>query len=194
MTITVEKPETICLLYRQEKTDKDYGSCLWARFYFDLKNYNLHIESDCGNYTYGWVPTPEHETFLQLCSRFDSEYLLYKLSDRSVIDSEATWKAVKELVEETIEYSLFDNIDEYDWQQLESACYHCHDQRDVVDGIFDAIKYTELSGKIETEDVWGAIETDYPANAKKIVSVFINCIQPFIKTMEDRQCLTQEKR
>ena len=108
------------------------------------------------------------------------------LSGRSVIDSEATWKAVKELVEETIEDSLFDNLDEYDWQQLESACYHCRDQRDVMDGIFDALKYTELSGKIETEDLWGAIEMDYPANAKKIVSVFINCIQPFIKTMEDK--------
>ena len=184
MTITVEKPEIITLLYRQEKTDTDYGSCLWARFQFDLKNYTLHIEGDCGNYTHGWFPTPDHETFLHLCSRFDSEYLLYKLSGRSVIDSEATWKAVKELVEETIEDSLFDNLDEYDWQQLESACYHCRDQRDVMDGIFDALKYTELSGKIETEDLWGAIEMDYPATAKKIVSVFINCIQPFIKTME----------
>lgn len=186
MKITVEKPETIVILYRQEKSDEDYGSCLWARFYFDTKNYVLHIESDCGNYTYGWVPTPDHETFLQLCCRFDSEYLLYKLSDRTVIDSDATWKAVKELVEETLQYSLFDSkLDENDWQELESACYHCRDQRDVIDCIFDAIKYTELSRKIETEDLCGAIEMDYPANAKKIVSVFINCIQPFIKTMED---------
>lgn len=184
MTITVEKPKIITLLYRQEKTDEDYGSCMWARFQFDLKNYTLHIESDCGNYTHGWYPTPDTESFMELCARFDYDYLIYKLSNRTVIDSESTWKAVKELVEETIEYSLFDNIDEYDWEQLESSCYHCHDQRDVIDGILDALKYTELSGKIETEDLWGAIEMDYPANAKKIVSVFINCIQPFIKSME----------
>lgn len=183
MTITIEKPDVITLLYRQEKTDADYGSCLWARFYFDKKNYTLHIESDCGNYTYGWVPTPDHESFLHLCGRFNYEYLLYKISDRTVIDSESTWKAVKELVEETIAYSLFDNLEEYDWEQLESACYHRMDERDVLDGIFDALKYTELSGKIETEDLWGAIEKDYPANAKKIASVFTNCIQPFIKTM-----------
>lgn len=183
MTVTPEKPEIITLLYRQEKTDADYGSCMWARFYFDTKNYTLQIESDCGNYIHGWTPTPDHESFMQLCARFDYEYLLYKISNRTVIDSEKTWKAVKELVEESIEYSLIDNLDEYDWEQLESACYHCNNERDVLDGIFDALKYTELSGKIETEDLCGAIETDYPANAKKIVSVFINCIQPFIKTM-----------
>lgn len=184
MTITIEKPEIITILYRQEKTDADYGSCLWARFYFDTKNYTLQIESDCGNYIYGWTPTPDHESFMHLCARFDYDYLIYKLSDRTVIDSQSTWKAVKELVEETIEYSLLDNLDEYDWQQLESACYHCRDERDVLDGILDSLKYTDLSGKIETEDLWGAIEKDYPANAKKIVSVFINYIKPFIKTME----------
>lgn len=184
MTITIEKPTITTLLYRQEKTDEDYGSCMWARFQFDLKNYTLHIESDCGNYVHGWYPTPDTETFMKLCARFDYDYLIYKLSNRTVIDSESTWKAVKELVKETIEHSLFDNLDEYDWEQLESSCYHCHDQRDVIDGIFDVLQYTGLSGKIETEDLWGAIEMDYPANAKKIVSVFINHIQPFIKSME----------
>ena len=95
MTITVEKPEIITLMYRQEKTDADYGSCLWARFQFDLKNYTLHIEGDCGNYTHGWVPTPEHESFLHLCGRFDYEYLLYKMSNKTVIDSEKLGKRSK---------------------------------------------------------------------------------------------------
>lgn len=184
MTITVEKPEIITLLYKQEKTDADYGSCLWARFQFDLKNYTLHIEGDCGNYTYGWVPTPEHESFLHLCGRFDYEYLLYKLSNRTVIDSEKTWKAIKELVEQYLDDFSLDNLDEYEWEQLESACYHCNDERDVFDSISEVLRYTELMGKYETEDFWYAIEKDYPANAKKICSVFIDCIQPFIKTME----------
>ena len=61
--VVVEKPQIISLLYKQEDTDKDYGSCLWARFYLDLKNYTMSIESDCGNYTYGWTPTPESESF-----------------------------------------------------------------------------------------------------------------------------------
>lgn len=187
MTVTIEKPEIITLMYRQEKTDKDYGSCLWARFYFDLKNYTLSIESDCGNYSYGWIPTPDHETFMHLCARFDEGYLLYKLSDQTVIDSETTYKALKEVVEEIIEFEELDNLDEYEWEQIESACYHFNNERDVFDSIISALDNTELWEKYETEYIWGAIEKDYPANAKKIVSVFINCIQPFIRTMEDCQ-------
>ena len=184
MTVTIEKPEIITLLYRQEKTDKDYGSCLWARFYFDLKNYTLQIESDCGNYIYGWVPTPDTESFMKLCARFDYEYLLYKLSNETVIDSESTWKAIKELVDEIIEYELMDDLDEYDLERIEAACYHCYDERDVADAIMAALDDTKLRDKYETEYIWSAIEKDYPANAKKICSVFTNCIQPFIKTME----------
>lgn len=183
MTITVEKPEIITLLYRQEKTDADYGSCLWARFQFDLKNYTLHIEGDCGNYSYGWYPTPDTESFMKLCARFDCYYLLDKISSRSIIDSEKTWKAVKELVEQLLDDLLLDNLDEYDWEQLESACYHCNDERDVFDGVVEVLKDTELRGRYEAEDIWCSIEKGYPANAKKIVSVFTNCIQPFIKDM-----------
>lgn len=66
MTVTIEKPEIITLLYHQEKADEDYGSCLWARFYLDTKNYTMSIESDCGKYSYGWYPTPDSESFLHL--------------------------------------------------------------------------------------------------------------------------------
>lgn len=186
MTITVEKPEIITLLYRQEKTDADYGSCMWARFYFDTKNYTLSIESDCGNYSHGWMPTPEHESFLHLCARFDAEYLLYKISEKTVANSDTTWKAVKELLEEIVEHSdLEDELDEYDWKDIESACYQYRDQRDIYDSIMDTLNYTRVKEKIEFEDLWGAIEMDYPANAKNIFSVFTQCIQPFLKTMEE---------
>ena len=185
MTVTIERPEIVTLLYKQEKTDEDYGSCLWARFYFDLKNYTLQIESDCGNYIHGWFPTPEHESFLKLCARFDYDYLLYKISNKTIIDSESTWKAVKELVDEITEFELFETIDEYYLEQLEAACYHHNDERDCFDAICSVLDDTDLRDKYETEYIWSAIEKDYPANAKKIISVFINCIQPFIKTMEE---------
>ena len=84
--VKIEMPEITTVSFRQEKSDKDYGSCLWARFNFDTKHYHLSIESDCGTYGNGWVPTPDHETFLQLCSRFDEGYLLDKLDNRSVVD------------------------------------------------------------------------------------------------------------
>ena len=86
MKVTIEKPEIITLLFKQEKSDEDYGSCLWARFYIDIKNYTLSIESDCGNYVYGWVPTPNSESFLHLLSRLNEDYLLSKISDATVID------------------------------------------------------------------------------------------------------------
>lgn len=96
--VKIEKPEIITISYRQERSDKDYGSCLWARFNFDIKHYHLSIESDCGTYGNGWVPTPDHETFLQLCSRFDNGYLLDKLDNRSVVDGRATHKALMEFL------------------------------------------------------------------------------------------------
>lgn len=185
MTVTVEKPEIVTLLYKQEKTDEDYGSCLWARFYFDLKNYTLQIESDCGNYIHGWTPTPKSESFLELCARFDYEYLLYKISNPTIIDGKETWKQVKEFVTDMIEYEILeDDLDKFDWEQLEVACYHHNDERDCFDAICSALDDTELRGKYETECIWSSIVKTYPANAKKIVSVFVNCIQPFIKTME----------
>ena len=62
MNIAVEKPEIITISYRQERGDKDYGSCLWARFNFDLKHYSMTIESDCGNYCARWQRKAEERT------------------------------------------------------------------------------------------------------------------------------------
>ena len=39
MTVKEINPNILTLEYRQEKTDKDYGSCLWARFMFNLDRY-----------------------------------------------------------------------------------------------------------------------------------------------------------
>ena len=99
MTVTVEKPKIITLLYRQEKSDSDYGSCLWARFYLDTQNYTMSIESDCGNYSYGWYPTPDSESFLHLLCRMDGGYLRDKLAERTIVDGDATWNALKDMIE-----------------------------------------------------------------------------------------------
>ena len=179
--IKIETPEITTVFYRQVKGDKDYGSCLWARFNFDTKNYSLTIESDCGCYQYGWVPTPTSESFFHLCSRFNCEYLLYKISDRSVIDSKKTWNNVKDLVEDIA--IIPDVLNEYEWEELESACYHCADERDVADAIFSVLNDSVLHDRYETEDFWYAIEKDYPVNAKKIVEVFRDHIQPELRKL-----------
>jgi hypothetical protein len=61
--VNIYHPCITRISYRQEKGDSDYGTCLWADFEFDTINYRLQIMSDCGNYSYQWVPTPGKESF-----------------------------------------------------------------------------------------------------------------------------------
>ena len=91
MTVTEKDYNIICLEYRQDSSDKDYGSCMYARFYFNLDKYEITIISDCGNYGYKWVETPTAESFLQLIGRMDSGYLLDKIAGiPSFFDYDAT--------------------------------------------------------------------------------------------------------
>lgn len=190
-----EMPEIVTIAFRQEKTDKDYGSCMWARFNFDTKNYSLSIESDCGSYHYGWTPTPLSETFLQLCSRFDYEYLLYKISDMTVVDGAATWKAIKELVQDIIcDFDLDGCFDEDDLEELEGACYHNRDERDAFDCISSVLDDTRLYDKYETMYIWDAIQKDYPVNAKKIVEVFRDYIQPELRRLSGYESKKEERQ
>ena len=179
MTVTVEKPQIITLLYRQERSDTDYGSCLWARFYLDTQNYTMSIESDCGNYSYSWYPTPDSESFLRLLCRMDRGYLLCKLAERTIVDGDATWNSLKGLIECECE-ELEDSV----WQDLEAACYHQRNADDVYASVSEALKYTPLENVIEVYSIYECVEMDYHAHAKKIVSVFLSAIVPVLREME----------
>ena len=182
MNVAIEKPEILSLLYTQEKADPDYGSCLWARFYLDLNNYTMAIESDCGNYTYGWVRTPKSESFLQLLARMDPDYLLDKISRQTVIDGDATAAEFKEFIQECAEGECIE-LSESEWERIHDACYHHDTVRDVVEAVLDEITSTELRKALEYDSyyLWSNVVMDYPAGAKKIAEVFGNCIKPKIK-------------
>lgn len=182
MTVAIEKPEIISLLYTQEKSDPDYGSCLWARFYLDLNNYTMTIESDCGNYIYGWVRTPNSESFLQLLARMGPDYLLDKISSETVIDGDATAEQFKEFIKECAEAECIE-LSECEWERIHDACYHHDTVRDVVEAVMDEITSTELHKALEYDSyyLWSNVVMDYPASAKKIAEVFGNCIKPKIK-------------
>lgn len=182
MTVTVEKPEIIALLYRQEKTDPDYGSCLWARFYLDTKNYTMSIESDCGNFSRGWVPTPDSETFLHLCARFNWEYLLGKISSQTVIDGEATFQKVKELMEQ-LDDEVFASIDEEGMEEIENACYGHIDETAAYMAICDILGENGFS-EYDSYDVACCIEKDFPAGAKTIARIYRDYIQPEVRKLE----------
>lgn len=177
-TVEIKEPKIITFEFHQEKGDEDYGTCLWARFNLDLINYSMSIESDCGTFGYSWVPTPQSESFLKLCSRVDEGYLLEKISNRSVVDGEATWEALKDLISTNA-----DDIVEADWDidEIKTACFSDKDERNVHDAIENEIQYTNLEGLIEDFDIWECIDKDYPINAKKIVEVYSTHIVPAIK-------------
>lgn len=183
MKVIIEQPQIISLLYRQEKNDPDYGSCLWARFYLDLKNYTMSIESDCGNYMYGWPPTPNSETFLHLLARMNKDYLLGKISSKSVVDGDVTWECVEEMLKDAASWEGED-LDLSTWEDVKAACYHRHDDREIVDALKYALEPTDLFKKLDYDQTYGSIVHDYPPNAKKIVEVFDACIRPQIRILE----------
>lgn len=182
MNVAIEKPEIISLLYTQEKSDPDYGSCLWARFYLDLNNYTMSIESDCGNYTHGWTPTPKTESFLKLLARMDPDYLLGKISRETVIDGDATAANFKEFIQECAECEGIE-LSENEWERIHDACYHHDTVRDVVEEVLDEVISTELRKSLEYDSyyLWSNVVMDYPNDAKKIAEIFGNCIKPKIK-------------
>lgn len=179
--IFVEKPEIITIQFRQNREDKDYGSCLWARFNFNLKHYTLSIESDCGSYSHGWVPTPDSEAFLQLCARFNWEYLLGKISNRSVIDGEATFQKVKELMEQLDEDILAD-LSEMDMEEIEGSCKGYCEETAVYMAICSALEYAGFS-EYDSYEVACCIEKDYPSGAKKIAQIYRDHIQPVVRKL-----------
>lgn len=135
--VSTRTPPLISLYFCQERGDPDYGSCLWAVFNFDLERYELSITSDCGNYAYGWVPTHKSESFMHLMARLDSGYLLDKLASPCVINEEATFEAVKELMEAWgVDFSETDRWGDpvFDMDEIKDCCYQSN-ERDVHDAL-----------------------------------------------------------
>lgn len=179
---SIEIPEITTVSYRQEREDSDYGSCLWARFNFDTKNYSLSIESDCGSYSYGWYPTPDHETFLHLCSRFDQYYLLDKISTRSVVNGDATFKSLMAMLKDYDDYG-FELLSDKQVQRLEESCHANRNDHAAFDAIKNALEDTAFDGSCSEYDIACCIEMDYPRGARKITDVFKHYIQPEIRKL-----------
>lgn len=174
MQINELKPNILCLEYRQEKGDKDYGSCMWARFYFNLDRYELSIISDCGNYGYKWYETPKTESFLQLMARCDGGYILDKIyGNADKFNYEATKERFYQDVEED-ETEIKERLDEiFDDMEMWG---------NTEDGQVFLAEF-EKENDIDFCDVWEYLVYDYPANALKIVSVFEEHIKPKIREM-----------
>lgn len=179
--ITVEKPEIVVVSFRAERQDVDYHRCLWARFYFDLVNYSMSIASDCGTFGYGWVPTPQTETFLHLMARCDAEYILGKIARRNCIDGGATYESVKE----TLFESGIPELAPETWEELEQDCYNCDDEEALIESLYDTLIDTEAEAPQDEYYFCECIQMDYPNQAKTICSIFEEHIQPVLRRLEN---------
>ena len=172
--VEVIHPNTLILQYTQDKDDPTYGSCLWARFVFNLDRYEMTITSDCGNYGYKWFETPNSESFLHLMARCEAGYILNKIyGHANIFDYDETKKNLYQL---------------YSYDQ---------DDLDELNRIFDEIENdgwgmipetAESFVNIFTEhnndhfiDIWDFPQFIYPANALKICEIFEKHIVPAIK-------------
>lgn len=173
MEITKIEPRTYTYRLVPNKNDEEYASCMWARFVFDCDNGRLNINSDAGDFSYGWGFN-EHEDFMHLMSRLDKYYLLDKLSSRSVFLLEESKKATIE----TIEDNGFENYDiesEEDWEEYKQDILD-------IDTRSEETFYRTIEDIIPDID-WDSIiiEKDYPYGAKVVVDLFEKYLQPKIK-------------
>lgn len=168
----------VVLEYRQDKEDKDYGSCLWARFHFNLDSYELFITSDCGEYSYGWAPTPKSESFLELMARIGKDYLLRKLcGEPKEFDYEATKARF---------YDYF-GYDEEDKEKLDEIFEEIEGDFEPKSGetflcMFDGYNVDDHHSSYFC-DAWEALVYDYTPQQKRICKIFHDCIQPKIREM-----------
>jgi len=169
-----------CLEYRQDKQDVDYGSCLYARFYFNLETYELTIISDVGNYGYQWCATPEHESFLELMARITDDYLLGKLcGSPKEFDYEATKAHFYDYASDDEDREKLDEI----FGEIES--------RYIPDNGETFIEMFENENDGWWTDAWEYPVYDYTAWQKKIVQIFKDCIKPKIKEILNGQVVSE---
>ena len=177
----------LILRYTQEKDDDDYGSCLWADFLFDLDEYQLNINSDCGSFSYGWVVSPK-EPFLKLMTRIEHGYLLSKIARESRVDAKATMEGLEELLQQELERGEIDEFDAASISRRWTDVVYCTDEADFLPSAL----LLEISGDCWEPSYEGlncAIQVDYPVYAKKIAEIFQRFVRPKI-----RELLEQEAR
>ena len=177
MTVKEIPVDIRCLEYRQNKEDADYGSCLYARFYFNLERYELSIVSDCGNYGYKWVETPEHESFLELMGRIGEEYLLNKLcGSPKEFDYEATKEHFYDYYgEEDHAREILDRI----FENIEDEYEPCSGEDFLR--MFDEENYDDNPMSAYFSDTWEFPVYVYNPSQKRICRVFKENIQPKIR-------------
>ena len=173
MEITKIEPRTYTYRLIPNKDDEEYASCMWARFIFDCDNGRLNINSDAGDYSYGWGYN-EHEDFMHLMSRVNKYYLLCKLSRRSVfLIDKSKRETIKKIEENGWEY--YGIKSEEDWKEIKQDILNI--EVTTEESFFHEI--VDIVPDMDWESI--IIEKDYPYGAKVVVDLFEKYLQPKIK-------------
>lgn len=166
MKVEKIQPKVITYKLTPSKDDKEYMECMWARFIFDCDNGRLNINSDAGDYSYGWGYN-EHEEFMHLMARINSDYLLNKIANRSVFDLEESKK-------QTIE-----NIKEY--EDLGCQLQDCIDEINDIDINSADVFFLKVDSIADIDYESIAVVERFPHGAEVVCDLFEKYIQPQIK-------------
>lgn len=179
MTVKTEKPYIIQIKFRQEPSDPHYGSCLWALFNFDMDNWILSIQSDCGDYAHRWPNENDiyQSGFIQFCAGIGKDYMLDKMCRKTWVDIPAT----KGLVMDYLTESEFDQevIDEA-VESLERL-FEEYDLQDCVPAAQEKIEEWNEENGLEIDPAYELIVDDYDPMARRIARIFDECIRPELR-------------
>lgn len=181
MKINVSKPNVVRIAYCPDGSDEEYNKCTWAFFDFDQDEWMLNIQSDVGNYAYGWPVPTEGETFLELCARMHGDYLGNKLFKDlpEEFDQEETLKKLKECLKDMdlparrITRRIDDLRDELDLYDLD----------DCVPLAEYLIEKWNDDYELGIDNVYEYVVSRWSAWQKRIITIFENHIQPKLREM-----------
>lgn len=194
MKITREKPDITRVIYRQEREDEHYGSCLWAFFDFDPDRGMLSIQSDCGDYAHRW---PERgDEFWKLCAGMGGDYLIRKLCGKPrEVNQEATIDTVKEVLEDAEFYkdeelnkmkikSVMESLD------MLYADFDCADEVGLAQYLLE--QWNDDNGN-PLDCAWEYVAADYAAQQERIVQIYEEHIRPeIVKIIQERNKCIRE--
>ena len=140
-----------------QPNDKHYRTFPELTFIIEKYERSLLARTDNGYMYFTWPNS--NEDFIHLLARIDKDYMLTKMSNRSVFQPRETVKRLKQLRPE-----LSRTLDEL---ERIPAAYPFTEQ------------YLSLPGT-HSDDIEAFI-WDYPEAHKAIADVFIDCVQPMLK-------------
>jgi len=165
MKVEVKIPKITEYHFYFEEGDPIRSDCLWARIYLNHETYTMSAITDCGDYSYTWHVTPT-ESFLKLMTRLDKEYLLNKISDRSVFD----WDESKR---EAIEHAVLNDFPDGIVEQVREIDFcDCPTEESFVRYIHELTNtYFEMIPVIKR----------FPHGAVTFVEIFCEYLQPLLR-------------